>query len=125
MFLIMLAGLVAIDPQLREAAALDGASGWQSFRFVTLPLVLPIMALAVLFRALDVFKLFDIIFSLTGGGPGSQTETISFYVYLLGFKNFRLGYTAALSVLVLILVSVLITLLWRMLGERNGRALDR
>jgi multiple sugar transport system permease protein len=120
MFLVLLAGLVAIDPQLREAAALDGASGWQTFRLVILPLVQPIMLIAILFRALDVFKLFDIIFSLTGGGPGSQTETVSFYIYQLGFKNFRLGYTAAVSILVLIIVSVLITVLWRQLGERDG-----
>lgn len=122
MFLVLLAGLVAIDPQLREAAALDGATAWQSFRFITVPIVQPIMLIAILFRALDVFKLFDIIFSLTGGGPGSQTETVSFYVYQLGFKNFRLGYTAAVSLLVLILVSVLITILWRRLSEqeKNG-----
>jgi multiple sugar transport system permease protein len=120
MFLVLLAGLVAVDPQLREAAALDGASAWQTFAHVTLPLVQPIIVIAVLFRALDVFKLFDIIFSLTGGGPGSQTETVSFYIYQLGFKNFRLGYTAAVSLLVLVLVSVLITLLWRRLGEREG-----
>jgi multiple sugar transport system permease protein len=119
MFLVLLAGLVAIDPQLREAAALDGASSWQTFRFVTLPIIQPIMLIAILFRALDVFKLFDSIFSLTGGGPGSLTETVSFYVYQLGFKNFRLGYTAAVSVLLLILVSVLITLLWQRLGERE------
>jgi multiple sugar transport system permease protein len=120
MFLVLLAGIVAIDPQLKEAAALDGATAWQTLRFVTLPIVQPIIVLAILFRALDVFKLFDIIFSLTGGGPGSQTETISYYVYILGFKNFRLGYTAALSILVLIAVSVLITLLWRRLGESKG-----
>ena len=119
MFLVLLAGIVAIDPQLREAAALDGATPWQSFVHVTLPLVQPIMVLAILFRALDVFKLFDIIYSLTGGGPGTQTETISYYVYILGFKNFRLGYTAAMSYLVLLVVSVLITLLWRRLGERG------
>lgn len=117
MFLVLLAGIVAIDPQLKEAASLDGASAWQTLRFVTLPMVQPIIVLALLFRALDVFKLFDIIYSLTGGGPGSQTETISYYVYILGFQNFRLGYTAALSILVLIAVSVLITLLWRRLGE--------
>jgi multiple sugar transport system permease protein len=121
MFLVLLAGLVAVDPQLREAASLDGASGWQTFRLVILPLVQPIMLIAILFRALDVFKLFDIIFSLTGGGPGSQTETVSFYVYQLGFKNFRLGYTAAVSILVLIIVSIFITILWQRLGEQEDQ----
>lgn len=120
MFLVLLAGLVAIDPQLKEAAALDGATGWQAFRHVTLPILEPLIMIAVLFRALDVFKLFDTIFSLTGGGPGSLTETISFYVYIIGFKNFRLGYTAALSIFVLFVVSVLITVLWRQLAERDA-----
>jgi multiple sugar transport system permease protein len=117
MFLILLAGLSSINPELREAAALDGASGWQTFRHVTLPLIRPVMIIAILFRALDVFKLFDIVFALTGGGPGSQTETASLYVYILGFKNFRLGYTAAMSYILLVVVSVAITLLWRRLGK--------
>lgn len=119
MFLILLAGLTTVNPELLEAAALDGASGWQIFQYITLPLIQPIIVLAVLFRGLDVFKLFDIIFALTGGGPGTQTETVSLYVYILGFKNFRLGYTAAMSFLLLIIVSIAITILWRQLGDRN------
>jgi len=121
MFLILLAGLSAVNPELHEAAALDGASGWQIFRHITLPLIQPIIVLALLFRALDVFKLFDIVFALTGGGPGTQTETVSLYVYILGFKNFRLGYTAAMSYLLLIVVSIAITILWRQLGESRRK----
>jgi multiple sugar transport system permease protein len=122
MFLILLAGLTAINPELHEAAAIDGASNWQIFRHITLPLIQPIMVLAILFRALDVFKLFDIVFALTRGGPGSQTETISMYIYTLGFKNFRLGYTAAVSYLLVIIVSVVITILWQRLGEARKEA---
>jgi multiple sugar transport system permease protein len=118
-FLILLAGLASINPELHEAAAMDGASPWQGFRHITLPLVWPVMVLAILFRALDVFKLFDIIFALTGGGPGSMTETASLYVYILGWKNFRLGYTAAISFFLIIIVSIAITILWRQLGERE------
>jgi multiple sugar transport system permease protein len=122
MFLVLLAGLTAINPELHEAATIDGASGWQTFRFITLPMVYPVIVIAVLFRALDIFKLFDIVFALTGGGPGSQTETASMYVYILGWKNFRLGYTAAMSFILLIIVSVAITILWRRLGEsRHAR----
>jgi multiple sugar transport system permease protein len=117
MFLVLLAGLTAINPELHEAATIDGASNWQIFRYITLPLIYPVMVLAVLFRALDIFKLFDIIFALTGGGPGYQTETASMYVYILGWKNFRLGYTAAVSYILLIVVSIAITILWRRLGE--------
>ena len=122
MFLILLAGLTAINPELHEAAAIDGASNWQIFRHITLPLIQPIMVLAILFRALDVFKLFDIVFALTRGGPGSQTETISMYIYTLGFKNFRLGYTAAVSYLLVIIVSVVITILWQRMGEARKEA---
>lgn len=120
MFLVLLAGLAAINPELSEAAAMDGASKLRIFLNITLPLIRPVMVLAILFRALDVFKLFDIIFSLTGGGPGSQTETISFYIYQLGFKNFRLGYTAAVAFLIILIVSVLVSFLWRRLGEEGS-----
>jgi len=119
MFLVLLAGLASINPELHEAASMDGASGWQIFYGITLPLVWPVVTLAVLFRALDLFKLFDIIFALTMGGPGTQTETISLYVYTLGFRNFRLGYTAAMSYILLIIVSIFITLLWRRLSEQR------
>lgn len=121
MFLILLAGLAAVNPELYEAASMDGASAWAIFWRITLPLVWPVMALAILFRSLDVFKIFDIIFSLTGGGPGSQTETASLYVYILGFKNFRLGYTAAMSYVLIVLVSIAITLLWRQLAREEAR----
>lgn len=119
MFLILLAGLAAVNPELYEAAAMDGASTWSIFAHITLPLVWPVMALAILFRSLDVFKIFDIIFSLTGGGPGTMTETASLYVYILGFKNFRLGYTAAMSYVLIIIVSIAITLLWRQLASEE------
>lgn len=122
MFLILLAGLTAINPEIREAASMDGASGWQSIAYITLPLLKPVIVLAIIFRALDVFKLFDIVFALTGGGPGSYTETVSLYVYILGFKNFRLSYTAAVSIILLIIVAFLITILWKRLGEEEQPA---
>jgi len=117
MFLVLLAGLVAISPEIHEAAAIDGAGRWQSFWHVTVPLIRPLMLIAVLIRALDVFKIFDTVFSLTFGGPGTFTETITLYVYLLGFRNFRLGYTAAMAVIVLILISLATTVLLRRLSD--------
>ncbi len=117
MFLALLAGLVAISPEIHEAAAIDGAGRWQSFWQITLPLIRPLMLVALLIRALDVFKIFDTVFSLTFGGPGTFTETITLYVYLLGFRNFRLGYTAAMAVLVLALVSLATTALLRRFGD--------
>ncbi|PYN12910.1 MAG: hypothetical protein DME06_08150 [Candidatus Rokuibacteriota bacterium] len=117
MFLALLAGPVAISPEIHEAAAIDGAGRWQRFWQITLPLVRPLMLVALLIRALDVFKIFDTVFSLTFGGPGTFTETITLYVYLLGFRNFRLGYTAAMAVLVLALVSLATTVLLRRFSD--------
>ncbi len=106
MILITLAGLQAIPVELREAAEVDGASGWQAFWRITLPLLLPVIIIGILIRLMDAFKLFDIIYQLTGGGPGSVTETIAYYTYLQGFKFFSLGYTAAMSVIQLIVIIV-------------------
>ena len=121
MFLILLAGLTAVNPELYEAAALDGADWWQSFCDVTLPGIAGVIAVAILFRALEAFKIFDFVFSFTQGGPGTSTESISWYIYQLGLKFFRMGYASAVSYLVLILLSVLATLyVGRFLRETRG-----
>ena len=118
MFLVMLAGLVSLNPELYEVAAIDGASKWQVLTKITLPLMKPIIIVAILIRALDIFKLFDLVFVMTSGGPGSSSETISYYIYLLGFKFFRLGYAAAASYLLLIFLSIgVVFLLSRMRRE--------
>jgi multiple sugar transport system permease protein len=122
MFLIMLAGLTAVSPELHEAASADGASSWQIFTRVTLPVIQPVIVVAVLFRALDIFKLFDIIVPLTGGGPGTTTETASLYLYILGFRNFRLGYAAAASYLVLMMFTILLTMLLRRISRETTEA---
>ncbi len=121
MFLALLAGLAAINPEYREAAEMDGASNWQTLRFVTLPLVWPVMAVAILFRALDAFKVFDIVFALTNGGPGTMTETVSLYAYSVGFRNFRISYMAALTLILIVIVSVAITMLWRRMSANQER----
>ena len=110
MFLVLLAGLAAVSPELYEAASIDGANGWQLFRHITLPSLAPIIAVAILFRGLDAFKIFDFVYIFTQGGPGTSTETISWYIYQLGFKFFRMGYAAAMSYLVVIFLSVVATL---------------
>jgi multiple sugar transport system permease protein len=110
MFLVLLAGLASVNPELYEAAALDGAGWWQALRDVSLPGIARVIAVAILFRALDAFKLFDLVYMYTQGGPGTSTESISWYIYQLGFKFFRLGYASAVSFLVVILLSVLATL---------------
>jgi len=113
MFVILLAGLTSVSPELYEAAELDGVSRWQIFWNITLPQIAPLILIAVTFRLLDAIKLFDIIFIMTGGGPGTSTYTTSFYLYQTGFQHFHLGQATAGSWLFLILTAVLIMLLVR------------
>ena len=91
MFVILLAGLAAIPDELYEATEIDGAAPRQSFFFVTLPLLTPIILIAITFRFIDATKLFDIIYSLTRGGPGTETYTSSYFLYQQGFQFFHLG----------------------------------
>jgi multiple sugar transport system permease protein len=107
LMLIVLAGLQSVPTELYEAAEVDGSSGWQSFFRITLPLLLPVIIIGILIRAMDAFKLFDIIYLVTGGGPGNVTETISFYTYLQGFKFFSLGYTAAMAFIQLAIITLI------------------
>jgi multiple sugar transport system permease protein len=116
-FLITLAGLLAVNVELYEAAAIDGAASWQMFWRITLPVIRPVLLVALLFRLIDALKIFDIIFILTNGGPGYSTETVPFYLFQQGFTYGRFGYTAAASFLFLILVVVITTVLIRRIGE--------
>lgn len=113
MFVILLAGLTSVSPELYEAAELDGVSRWQIFWNITLPQIAPLILIAVTFRLLDAIKLFDIIFIMTGGGPGTSTYTTSFYLYQTGFQHFHLGQATAGSWIFLILTAVLIMFLVR------------
>ena len=121
LMLIVLAGLQSISPELYEAAEVDGASRSQTFGRVTLPLILPVMVIGILIRAMDSFKLFDIIYLVTGGGPGDVTETISFYTYLQGFKFFSVGYTAAMAFLQLIVITIIAQVFVRFQKRQTGR----
>jgi multiple sugar transport system permease protein len=108
MFLLLLAGLANVDQSLSEAAELDGASFWQIFWHVSLPIIKPVILIACLIRALDLFRLFDVIWALTRGGPGTMTETVSIYAYVLAFQQFETSYGAALAVVVIALLSVVV-----------------
>jgi ABC-type sugar transport system permease subunit len=100
MMLVLLAGLQSIPQELYEAARVDGASPWQGFWSITLPLLKFTMAVGVMIRMIDLTKLFGLIFILTYGGPGGATETVAFNTYLVGFKDFRMSYASALSYLI-------------------------
>ncbi|MBA2357880.1 MAG: sugar ABC transporter permease [Actinobacteria bacterium] len=107
MFVILLAGLSSISDELYEAAEIDGAKPRQSFFFVTLPLLMPIVLIALTFRFIDAAKLFDIIYSLTRGGPGTDTYTSSYYLYQQGFEFFHLGQGTAGSWMFLVFLTVI------------------
>src|SRR5947207_15989481 len=102
MFLLHAARLQAIPQEPFEAAKMDGASSWQVFRDIVLPLLKPAILVAVLLRAMDLLRIFDQIFILTQGGPGFATETVSLYIYRTAFRFFNFGYAAAMSFMGLI-----------------------
>lgn len=108
MFLVIYAGLEVLPGELFEAAAVDGASGWQSFRFITVPLLTYIMLLAVLIRAMDAFREFDIIFVLTGGGPGTATQTIQ----ILNYRAFGLGHMGEANAIGLVTLALVAAMCW-------------
>lgn len=102
--LILLAGLQAIPAELYDAAQVDGASQLQRFFHVTFPLLKYAIIIALLFRGMDLLRLFDQVYMMTAGGPGQATETISFFIYRKSFKEFAIGFGAAVSVIVFAVV---------------------
>ena len=106
-FLVLLAGLQSLPDEIYEAAALDSSSGLDIFRFVTLPLLAPVLFTVTMLRLVEAFKILDIPFSMTNGGPGAATQTLSFYIYLTGLRNFNAGYASALAYLLLLIVLII------------------
>jgi multiple sugar transport system permease protein len=99
MILLTLAGLRSLNPEPIEAALVDGASAWQRFRYVKLPMLLPVLTVAMLLRAIDSFRTFDLVFLLTFGGPGTSSTTMSFYGFKVGLQNFDIGRASAIAFL--------------------------
>jgi ABC-type sugar transport system permease subunit len=114
--LLLLAGLQSIDRSLYEAARIDGASAWRQFRYVTLPLLRPAILVALIFRTLDAFRVFDLVYVMTGGGPGTSTEPIALYTFNSLLQNLRFGYGSALSVIVFVFTFALALVYIRFLG---------
>ena len=119
MALIILAGLQSLPREPFEAATVDGASYLRTLRFITLPLLRPVLVVAVLIRLMDSFKAFDLIFVLTQGGPGMSTEILNYYTYRTGFKFFHMGYASALSWLLVVIVNIVATILLRAIRARG------
>ena len=116
MFLILLAALSNVDKSQTESAQIDGAGFWTIFRKIVLPSIWPVMAIAILIRSLDLVRIFDVIWALTEGGPGTMTETVSIYAYAQGFRQFETSYTAAMAFLIVALLTVLVTWAIRRMG---------
>lgn len=118
---IALAGLNAVPGYLYEAADIDQATDWFKFKSITLPIVWPILLIAVLFRVIDAFRLFDIVLIVTGGGPGGTTETLSFHIYKLAIRNFQTGLASAYGVLMLIVVNIMAVIFIKYLERLQSR----
>jgi len=118
--LLLLAGLQNIDLTLYEAAAVDGANRWWQLRHITLPLLKPAILVTLIFRTLDAFRVFDLIYVLTGGGPGTSTEPVALYTFNALLQNLRFGYGSALSVVIFSITFGLALLYMKGLGVRLG-----
>jgi multiple sugar transport system permease protein len=121
MVLLLLAGLESIPRQPLEAARVDGASAWYAFRRVVLPLLTPVLTVAVLLRSLDALKVFEYVYATTRGGPGTETETIQFFTYQTGIQFFRLGEASAVAFVLLAIVLTVIVVLFRRLQRSAAR----
>jgi trehalose/maltose transport system permease protein len=120
--LLLLAGLQVIPEDLYRAARIDGAGRWQAFRYITLPMLLPLILLVLLFRTMDAARVFDLVYVLTGGGPANSSETLVVYAYKLLYRNLQFGYGSTVSVatfgLILGLSLVYVLLLRRIWEQR-------
>ena len=120
--LLVLAALQSIPDDLFEAARLDGASAWRRFRAITFPAIVAPLSVALVLRTIDAFKIFDIIYVMTRGGPVDSTKTLSFFVYQESFSYLRAGSGAAYAMLMTLMCALLITLYLLMLWRQRRRS---
>ena len=104
--ILLLAGLKSLPKQVYDAAYVDGSTGWQTFKNITLPMMKPFIFLALILRFIDSFKAFDLIYIITQGGPGNITENLGFYTWRVGFRHFDMGFAAAMSVIQLVIIII-------------------
>ncbi len=120
MALMFIGALGAISPEIYEAANLDGANRWHTFRRITLPLLAPVLLIVTLLRAISSLKMFDQVVTMTGGGPGRSTQTLNFYIYQVGFRNLDMGYASALAVVLVFALSLFaFGYVWLLMGKRG------
>jgi multiple sugar transport system permease protein len=112
-FLVLLASLASLPPDIYEAARLDRASAWQRFRYITLPLIRPAIVMVVILRTMTALSAFAAIFAATGGGPGTATEILNLYAYRTSFTELNIGYGSALAMVLLTLTVFVSWVLFR------------
>lgn len=117
MFLIIYAGLMFLPQSIIDAAVIDGCSGFLMFRYIVLPLAKPIILLAVIFRTIDIVKIFDAIWVLTRGGPGDATDVLTLYTFRQGLVYFQMGTASALSFIISIIITVVVTIYFKIGGK--------
>jgi multiple sugar transport system permease protein len=115
--LLLLAGLQSLPKEPFEAAAIDGTSSWRVFRYLTLPMLRPVIAVCVVIRSIDAFRTFDIVWTLTGGGPARSTELFSLYAYVHAFLNLDFGRGSAAAIIGAVIILVVGLLLYRLLDR--------
>jgi multiple sugar transport system permease protein len=123
--LLLYAGLRSLPRPVFEASRVDGSTPWQTFWNITVPLLRPAIAIVLILRIIATFKLFDIVFVLTQGGPGTATENLTYYTYTQGFTYFKYGYATALGIIEMIMVTILANIVLRYMErpiERIARA---
>ncbi len=120
--ILLLAGLQSISQDLYEAQAIDGATPWQSFRKITLPLLMPQIVIALLFRLAQAFGIFDLIAVMTGGGPGGATETVSLYIYATIMRYLDFGYGSALVIVTFLLLVLVVAIASFLLSRSRANA---
>lgn len=115
MLLLLLAGLESLPEEPFEAARVDGAVGWTMVRYITIPIMRPIILAAVIIRMLDAFKVYEYIYAITRGGPGEATESMQYFIYRTGFIYFRAGEAAAMSFVLIIVITLMVAILFTVL----------
>ena len=119
-FLVVYSGLMSIPEEMIDAARVDGAGPFKTLLYIELPILLPLISTVLIIRLIDILKLFDIVFMVTWGGPGSATHSFSYYIYKVGLSyGWDVGYASALSVILLIVVVALVNLLMKFLRLRE------
>jgi multiple sugar transport system permease protein len=121
-FIIVIAGLQALSSEVIDASRIDGANWWQQIFLVKLPMIRSILVIALLMRLIDVFRALEVMYIMTGGGPGRSTELLSLHIYNRAFATQQLGYASAIAVLLILVVSAFSLLILRLGNPMRGKS---